>query len=88
LIFQLFLLIFPVTKTHPVFAEASFSGFKTSLLLKDGTVVPLEGGGGGRMTEGDEIRKFSYYGEFDIPVPREDIAGIIICDKLYELPPA
>lgn len=77
-----------VIEYDPVFAEVSFAGFNTALLLKDGTVVPLEGGGGGGgMREGDETRKFSYYGEFDIPVPREDIAGIIICGTLYHLPP-
>jgi hypothetical protein len=69
----------------PVFAEASYISFQTALLLKDGTEVPLEGGGGGKMTEGDKTRKFSYYGEFDIPIPREDIQAIVICGTTYEL---
>ena len=74
-----------VVEYDPVFAEASYISFQTALLLKDGTEVPLEGGGGGKMTEVDKTRKFSYYGEFDIPIPREDIKAIIICGTTYEL---
>lgn len=74
-----------VVEYDPVFAEASYISLQTALLLKDGTEVPLEGGGGGGMTEGDKTRKFSYYGEFDIPIPREDIQAIIICGTTYEL---
>lgn len=74
-----------VVEYEPVFAEASYIGFKTALLLNDGTEIPLEGGGGGKMSEGDKVRKFSYYGRFDIPIPREDIKAIIICDTTYEL---
>ena len=74
-----------VIEYDPVFAEVSYTGFKTTLVLQDGTEVPLEGGGGGRMREGDEIRKFSYYGGFDVPIPREDIKAIVICGTTYEL---
>lgn len=74
-----------VVEYDPVFTEASYISFQTALLLKDGTEVPLEGGGGGRMSEGDKTRKFSYYGEFDIPIPREDIQAIVICGTTYEL---
>ena len=74
-----------VVEYDPVFAEASYISFQTALLLKDGTEVPLEDGGGGGMTEGDKTRKFSYYGEFDIPIPREDIKAIIICGTIYQL---
>lgn len=75
-----------VIEYDPVFAEVSFSSFKTALLLKDGSEVPLEGGGGGgRMTEGDKTRKFSYYGEFEIPIPREEIKAIRICDTVFEM---
>ena len=74
-----------VVEYDPVFAEASYISFQTALLLKDGTEVPLEGGGGGTMTEGDKTRKFSYYGEFDIPIPREDIQAIVICGTVFEL---
>ena len=55
------------------------------LLLKDGTLLPLEGGGGGGMTEGDKTMEISYSSMFEIPVPREDIQAIIICDTKYEL---
>lgn len=70
----------------PVFGEVSYIGFKTALVLQDGTQIPLEGGGGGRMKEGDNTRKFSYYGEFEYPIPREDIHAIVICDTVYALP--
>ena len=43
------------------------------------------GGGGGGMSEGDETRKFSHYARFDIPIPREDIEAITICDTVYNL---
>lgn len=69
----------------PVFAAASYTGFQTALLLKDGTEIPIEGGGGGGMKKGDKTRKFSYYGRFDIPIPREDIQAIIICGTTCEL---
>ena len=74
-----------VVEYDPVFAEASYISFQTALLLKDGTEVPLEGGGGGRMNEGDKTRRFSYYGGFDIPISSEDIQAIIICGTVFEL---
>lgn len=74
-----------VIEYDPVFGEASYIGFQAALLLKDGTEYPLEGGGGGRMREGDKIRKFSYYGSFDTPIPKEDIQAILICGTIYAL---
>ena len=69
----------------PVFGQAPLMDFEVSLLLKDGTLLPLEGGGGGGMTEGDKTMEISYSSMFEIPVPREDIQAIIICDTKYEL---
>ena len=76
---------FDVIEFDPVFAEASYIGFKTAVLLKDGTSISLDGGGGGSMSEGDETRKFSHYARFDFPIPREEIVAIVICDTTYEL---
>ena len=74
-----------VVEYDPIFAEVSHTSFQTALLLKDGTEVPLEGGGGGGMSEGDKTRKFSYYGGFDTPISHDDIQAIIICGTVYEL---
>lgn len=69
----------------PVFGQAPLMDFEVSLLLKDGTILTLEGGGGGGMRGGDKTMEISYSAMFDIPVPREDIQAIIICDTTYEL---
>ena len=74
-----------VIEHDPVFAEVSFVTFQAALQLKDGTQIPLEGGGGGKMTSAEATRSFSYYGEFDIPIPREDILAFVICGTTYEL---
>lgn len=68
-----------------VFGTPVFTDFEISLLLTDGTQLPLEGGGGGRMTEGDKSMKLSYSAMFDIPVPNENIAAIIICGTAFEI---
>lgn len=74
-----------VIEYDPSFDKISYLGFNTTLLLRDGTEILLDGGGGGSMTEGDKTRKFSYYGNFDIPIPREDIKSIVVCGTAYEL---
>lgn len=67
-------------------AGGFFKDFKVSLIMKDGTELALEnGGGGGKWTEGDKKTDVSYYAEFDIPIPSEDIKAIVICDIPYEL---
>ena len=69
----------------PVFGQAPLMDFEVSLLLKDGTILTLEGGGGGGMRDGDKTMEISYSSMFDIPIPREEIQAIIICDTTYEL---
>ncbi|MBQ7801384.1 MAG: DUF4179 domain-containing protein [Oscillospiraceae bacterium] len=69
----------------PVFGEPPLIDFEVSLLLTDGTERLLEGGGGGGMKEGDKRMEVSYSAMFDTPVPREDIAAIIICGTHYTL---
>ena len=67
------------------FNHGAFHDFNVRLALKDGTEIPLEGGGGGGMTEGDKTAEVAYSAMFDIPVPREDIKSIMICDAVYEM---
>ena len=67
------------------FNHGAFYDFNVCLALKDGTEIPLEGGGGGGMTEGDKTAEVAYSAMFDIPVPREDIKSIMICDAVYEM---
>lgn len=72
---------------EPDCAESIFKDFHMSLIMADGTKMPLDdGGGGGGWTTGDKKADIDYYAEFDIPIPREDIKAIVICDAVYELP--
>lgn len=71
---------------EPDYTGGIFKDFKMSLVMTDGTHLPLEdGGGGGHWTEGDKKANVSYYAEFDIPIPREDISAIVICGSVYEI---
>lgn len=74
-----------MTLFDPDFTDGVFRHFDVSLILNDGTEVLLEGGGGGRMAEGDKRTEVSYSAMFDIPIPREDIKAIVICGTTYEL---
>ena len=71
---------------EPDSTEGFFKDFRMSLIMKDGTELALtNGGGGGNWTEGDKKTDVSYYAEFDVPIPSEDIKSIVICDVPYEL---
>ena len=71
---------------EPDYTGGIFKDFSMSLIMTDGTEMPLpDGGGGGSWTEGDKKADVSYYAEFDIPIPREDIQSIVICGTAYEL---
>ena len=71
---------------EPDYTSGIFKDFKMSLIMADGTEQLLEdGGGGGSWTEGDKKAQVSYYAEFDIPIPREDIKAFVICDTIYEM---
>lgn len=70
----------------PVFAAPKLTDFEVSLLLTDGTQVPMRnGGGGGSMREGDKSVKLSYSAMFDTPIHRENIAKILICGTVLEM---
>ena len=63
-----------------------FKDFTISLIMADGTEMSLTtGGGGGGWAMGDTQANISYYANFDIPIPRDDIKAIVICDTTYEL---
>lgn len=71
---------------EPDYTGGIFKDFSISLIMTDGTEMPLpDGGGGGHWTEGDKKADVDYYAEFDIPIPREDIQAIVICGTVYEL---
>lgn len=71
---------------EPDYEGGIFKDFKMSLIMTDGTELSLpDGGGGGGWTDGDKKADVDYYAEFDIPIPREDIKAIVICDTTYEL---
>ena len=70
---------------EPEYEGGIFQDFKMSLIMTDGTELPLEGGGGGHWTEGDKKADIDYYARFDMPIPREDIKAIVICGTTYEL---
>ena len=63
-----------------------FKDFSMSLIMTDGTELPLpDGGGGGGWKEGDKEADISYYANFDTPIPYEEIQSIVICGNTYEL---
>lgn len=71
---------------EPDYEGGIFKDFSMSLIMTDGTELPLpDGGGGGHWSEGDKKADVDYYAEFDVPIPREDIKAIIICGTTYEL---
>ena len=71
---------------EPDYIDGVFKDFAMSLIMTDGTEMPLpDGGGGGHWTTGDKKADVDYYAEFDIPIPREDIRAIVICGTVYEL---
>lgn len=69
----------------PVFEARKLTDFEVSLRLTDGTVLSLDGGGGGQMTEGDKTMKLRYSAMFDTPISRENIEAIIICGTDFVL---
>ena len=70
----------------PDYEGGVFKDFTMSLVMTDGTEMPLnDGGGGGGWKEGDKKADVDYYAEFDIPIPYDDIKEIVICGVTYEL---
>ena len=71
---------------EPEYDGGIFKDFSVSMIMTDGTELPLpDGGGGGHWTEGDKKADVDYYAEFDVPIPRDDIKAIVICGTTYEL---
>lgn len=71
---------------EPEYDGGIFKDFSVSMIMTDGTELPLaDGGGGGHWTEGDKKADVDYYANFDLPIPREDIKAIVICGTTYEL---
>jgi len=70
---------------HEPDVDAFGGNFQVSIVLKDGTEIPLEGGGSGRWTEGDKKTEVTHYACFYTLINSEDIQAIIICDTVYEI---
>lgn len=71
---------------EPDYVGGIFGDFEMSLIMKDGTELPLkDGGGGGGWKDGDKKADVDYYAEFDVPIPREDIEAILICGTRLDL---
>lgn len=71
---------------EPEYDGGIFKDFSVSMIMTDGTELPLpDGGGGGHWTEGDKKADVDYYAEFDVPIPHEDIKAIVICGTVFEL---
>ena len=71
---------------EPEYEGGIFKDFSVSMIMTDGTELPLpDGGGGGGWTEGDKKADVDYYAYFDTPIPREDIKAIVICGIVFEL---
>lgn len=58
--------------------------FNVSIVMKDGTVIPLEDhGAGGHFTEGDKKAKANFRAMFNTPLKLEDIDSLLICGTEY-----
>lgn len=59
--------------------------FEFGLRLKDGTVIPIEGGGGSHGSLEEETLKGDFHAMFDQPIPLEQIEALIFCGTEYPL---
>lgn len=70
---------------HEPHVDAFGGKFTVAAILKDGTEIPLEGGGSGHWTEGDKKTEVTHYARFETPIAVEDIQAVIICGTVYEV---
>lgn len=60
--------------------------FTAALILKDGTVLPLEDhGGGGHFKQGDRKAKVNFRAMFDAPLNLEEIDAVLICGTEFKV---
>lgn len=59
--------------------------FEFALRLKDGTVIPIEGGSGSHGSLDEETLEGDFHAMFDQPVPLEQIEALIFCGTEYPL---
>lgn len=66
--------------------DEGHEAFRVELLLKDGSIIPIEdyGMGGGGKTNG-ESWDYNYRTIFDTPIPREDLQAILICGTEFPI---
>lgn len=59
--------------------------FEFALKLKDGTVIPVEGGGGSHGKTDEPTFRGDFHAMFDQPVPLEQIEALLFCGTEYPL---
>lgn len=60
--------------------------FNVSIVMKDGTVIPLEDhGSGGHFREGDKKAEINFRAMFDTPLNLEEIDSLLICGTEYKV---
>ena len=66
--------------------DKGHEAFRVRVLLKDGTIVPIEdfGMGGHGKTNG-ETWDYNFRAMFDLPIPQENIRSILICDTQFPI---
>ncbi len=70
---------------NPDWMFADAGEFTVSLVLTDGTLLPLEGNRSQHGDTGGDTAKSSYQAMFEIPIPLEEIQALVICGEEFPM---